>query len=72
VENRDVSIQTAIDKAGTAKALADLLGVTSQVVSNWKTRGVPPEQCKAIEAATGVSVKDLRPDDWSRYWPEAA
>jgi DNA-binding transcriptional regulator YdaS (Cro superfamily) len=65
-----MSIQAAIERVGTAKALADLIGVSPQVVSNWKTRGVPPEQCKAIEAATGVTVKDLRPEDWRKYWPE--
>lgn len=68
-----MSIQVAIDRLGDRgglKALADALGVTSQVVSNWKTRGVPPNKCKAIEVLTGVSVRELRPDDWGDYWPE--
>ncbi len=71
VENRRVTIQTAIDRKGSAQALADALGVTPQVVSNWKTRGVPANMCKAIEAVTGVSVRELR-DDWRDYWPELA
>lgn len=31
-----------------------------------------PENCVAIEQATGGAVMrwDLRPDDWSRIWPE--
>lgn len=27
---------------------------------------------KTLEALTGISVKELRPDDWHRYWPEPA
>lgn len=31
-----------------------------------------PENCVAIERATGGAVMrwDLRPDDWDRIWPE--
>lgn len=65
-----MGIRTAIDKSGGGKALAAILGVTPQAVSNWKDRGVPPGKCKAIEAATGVSVKELRPEDWRDFWPE--
>ena len=31
---------------------------------------MPPEHCAVIEARTGVSRRDLRPDDWHRIWPE--
>ena len=31
-------------------------------VSYWKVRGVPAHQVLLIEAATGVSRRDLRPD----------
>lgn len=37
----------------------------------WKHReSVPPEYCAAIEAATGVTRQELRPQDWQAIWPE--
>jgi len=40
------------------------LGVSVQRLSNWIDRGVPAEQCPAIERATGgvVRCEELRPD----------
>lgn len=59
-------MQTGLDKAisaaGSAARLADALGVTPQVISNWAARGIPVERCLDIEQATGVSCEDLRPD----------
>lgn len=51
------------------------LGVTPQVISNWKFRDVPVEYCPQIEQATNglVRCEDLRPDvQWSilRNTPE--
>jgi len=56
------------------KILADLLGVSVAAIGNWKVRGIPVEHCLAIEQATKGTVtrKDLRPDDWHKYWPELA
>jgi len=69
-----MSGETAIDKgiadAGGLSTLADLLGETPQALNNWRTRGVPPSKCRAFAAATGISVKLLRPNDWGDYWPE--
>ena len=49
-------------------ALAADIGATAQRLSNWRKRGVPADQCPAIERATGGAVRceDLRPDvDWA-------
>lgn len=56
--------------------LAKKLGVHASMVSQWKngTRPIPLERVTDIEKATNgvVSRKDLRPNDWHRYWPELA
>lgn len=65
-------MNSTIDKAaaacGSASNLARALGVSIQVVTNWRTRGVPAERCPDIEQATGGKVRceELRPDvAWS-------
>lgn len=55
-------LDQAILAAGSAKALAELRGVTPMAVSYWKVRGIPAHHVLGIEAATGVSRHDLRPD----------
>ncbi len=56
-------IDRAISAAGTQQRLAETLGIKSASISEWKVRKrVPAERCIAIEAATGVSRHDLRPD----------
>lgn len=59
------AITIAIERFGSAQAgLAKALGVTPQAVSQWVrgSRPIPPRHALAIEAATGVSRHDLRPD----------
>lgn len=50
----------ALDKAisilGGTAALARAIGVESNVVSNWRKRGVPVEVCPLIERATDRKV----------------
>ena len=46
--------------AKTVSGLAKSLGLTVQAVGQWER--IPPERCLAVEAATGVSRHDLRPD----------
>ena len=55
-------------------ALANALDVTVAAIGNWKIRGVPIEQCTAIEHAVAcvVTRRELRPDDWQKIWPELA
>lgn len=50
----------AIDAAGSARALAEKIGVTPQAVSQWDQ--VPPLRVIDIERATGVTRHELRPD----------
>lgn len=33
-------------------------------------RPLPPKKALLIERATGVSRKELFPDDWAEIWPE--
>jgi DNA-binding transcriptional regulator YdaS (Cro superfamily) len=67
------ALEDAIAKAGGPTALARSIGVSQSVVSNWLSRkSVPAEHCAAIDLATGVSRKRLRPKDWKRIWPELA
>lgn len=58
-------------------ALARAIGVKDPAqIRQWRhgysDRKPSPENCVAIEVATGgkVTRKDLRPEDWSRIWPE--
>lgn len=67
------ALDLAINRAGGVTALAKAIGVGQSVVSNWRARGsVPTDHCAAIEMATAGAVtrQMLRPDDWSRIWPE--
>ena len=54
--------------AKLAEALSERGAAT---VCNWRARGIPPNRAKAIEALTGISVRELRPLDWQEYWPDA-
>lgn len=62
------ALERALKLAGGTAALARELGVSDSVVSNWKARAsVPLDSCAGIEAATGVTCEDLRPDvEWVR------
>jgi TorA maturation chaperone TorD len=57
---RDAGLNRAIDAAGGIAQLARKIGIAQPSVSNWSR--VPAERVIAIEAATGVSRKQLRPD----------
>lgn len=57
------AIQRACEQAGSQSALARMLEVTPQAVQSWCATGrVPAERVIPIEAATGVSRHELRPD----------
>jgi len=66
-------VELAVEKLGGPTKAATTLGVKNpSVVANWRTRGrVPPERVLEIEALTGVSRHDLRPDVFGPK-PEAA
>lgn len=67
-----MNLKQAIHRAGGVTLVASRLNVTPQRLTNWVSRGVPASHCLRLEELTGVSRKDLRPDDWRDYWPEAA
>lgn len=57
---RDDGLDRAIDAAGGVAQLARKIGVSQPSVSNWSK--VPAQRVIAVEAATGVSRDELRPD----------
>lgn len=71
------ALKTAIERIGSQSALADLLGTQQGTVSKW-VRGAKPlpsgpivaagelNWVLKVEAATGVSRHDLRPDLYPR------
>lgn len=69
--DQQTSLELAIERLGGVKAFADALGESPQTITNWRARGVPANKCVAVEAATGISRRELR-DDWRDYWPELA
>jgi TorA maturation chaperone TorD/DNA-binding transcriptional regulator YdaS (Cro superfamily) len=60
---RDAGLERAIDAAGGIVQLARKIGIAQPSVSNW-TR-VPAQRVIAVEGATGVPRKVLRPDLYS-------
>jgi DNA-binding transcriptional regulator YdaS (Cro superfamily) len=65
------ALDEAIKLAGGLTALGKKIGSKPQVVSNWRTRGIPPERCADIESATGgrITRQQLRPDIFGRPTP---
>lgn len=61
-------------ESGNATRLASAIGVSLSYLSQFASGAcsISPARCVEIEEATkgAVSRKDLRPDDWSRIWPE--
>lgn len=64
-------LQTAIKDAGGPVAVAGRMQCSAQRLLNWVKRGVPFDQCVALETALGgrVTRKQMRPDDWHKVWP---
>lgn len=62
------ALMTAVDKAGSQAEIARIAGVSPTAVWKWvqSSKRVPPEFVLKIEAATGVSRHDLRPDIYPR------
>lgn len=67
---RDAGLNNAIDAAGGVAELARRIGLAQPSVSNWNR--VPAQRVVAVEAATGVSRKQLRPDLYSELAVEDA
>lgn len=64
------------DQRGRSLAIAQAIGVSAPVVSDWVTgkKQIPVERCVMIERATSGAVTriDMRPNDWQQIWPELA
>lgn len=68
-------LERAVAVCGSISALAARLGFKQSTVSMWlNRRRVPPERCRAIEAATGglVTRYELRPDIYGPSPPRDA
>lgn len=57
---RDAALEKAIDNVGGVRALARSLGISQPAISSWKR--VPADRVLSVEATTGISRNDLRPD----------
>lgn len=57
-------------------ALATHLKLPPSFVSKMLngTKAIPAEHCRAIYTLTGgaVTLPEMRPADWHKYWPELA
>lgn len=61
-------IVRAINAAGSQTALANRLGISQASVAEWKARNrIPAARVLAVEALTGVSRHQLRPDLYPDY-----
>ncbi|TXN26866.1 YdaS family helix-turn-helix protein [Methylobacterium sp. WL19] len=66
----DTALTLAIRMAGGPKALGERIGISSQAISQWVE--CPPRRVIAVEAASGVSRHELRPDLYPLAGPSAA
>lgn len=62
------ALQQAVELAGSQAEIARIAGVSTTAVWKWlqSSKRVPAEFVLKIEAATGVSRHDLRPDIYPR------
>lgn len=67
-ESPQAALREAVSSVGSQGAMARLLGVAQPSVWKWLANGkpLPAEHVLAVEAATGVSRHDLRPDIYPR------
>jgi DNA-binding transcriptional regulator YdaS (Cro superfamily) len=61
------ALAAAIEISGSQASLAKIAGCSQAAVSGWvKNNLLPAEKVLSIEAATGISRHDLRPDIYPR------
>ena len=77
VNNPTMNLKSWADvERGRAAALAAYLGVSQPFMSEVITgeKAIPTKHCKAIFAFTAglVTLQEMRPNDWQKYWPELA
>ncbi|MBD8469179.1 transcriptional regulator [Sphingomonas sp. CFBP 8765] len=58
------ALEAAVARVGSQTGLARICGVSQPAVWKWlkTSKRLPPEHCIAVEAQTGVSRHNLRPD----------
>lgn len=62
--SRKDGLEEVLQTAGSLSAVADVLGITVQSVSQWGR--IPEGHCQEIERAFGISREIQRPDiNWS-------
>ena len=68
-------IHDAIRAAGSGPKLAQQLGISARAIYKWAARwddgilaAVPAHRAIEIEAATGISRSQLRPDLWGEEY----
>lgn len=68
------ALTRAVDLLGGQAAMARLLKVSQPSVFGWikRGKGLPADHALAVEAATGVSKHDLRPNIYPRDAQAAA
>jgi DNA-binding transcriptional regulator YdaS (Cro superfamily) len=67
------AIERAVESAGSQQRLAEAIGVTQSLVSQWLAGSVIHQRhYRAIETATGVQVYDLLDDDLAKVTPVGA
>ena len=61
--NKDTPLAKALTFV-RAKDMAEACNVSSQSITNWQNRGVPPKYCMKIQSLTSgrVTAHQLRPD----------
>lgn len=67
-KTRYEALLEAVATAGSQQAFAELIGVSQPTVSRMlnQSKRIPAEYVLRVEAATGVSRHDLRPDIYPR------
>lgn len=66
-------LQRAIATAGSGYRLAKLIGIKPPSIHDWVKSGrIPAERVLAVEAATGISRSELRPDIYPAADQQAA
>lgn len=62
------ALKAAVDRSGSQSEFGRLCGVSQTAVWKWlqSSKRLPAEHVLAVEAATGVSRHDLRPDIYPR------
>lgn len=71
-----MNLHNYLEEVENSNRFAIRIGVPLPSISNWrhKKRPVPIDKALLIEAATNglVTRKELRPNDWQKFWPELA